>query len=226
MVVLKHASDRDEFHKGTIEKASPQYRNRSDTMSSKLSWTPPETKEDKHRNFIVRRVRVGSRRPTQDSFEVRQRSARIFSNEQPLLTVCIDPTGEAKLRFKAVDTAFVEGLVQRSVAEWPTAAAFGSLLGPGVLMALRSQPADLLGMLSPFVLSWRRRELHQLDRPCFDLLQHCASAPQAGRLLPFDCRLRRSHDARGNRPSAMVPLHAWYEMLQGSVPSLPLKGCV
>ena len=124
-IVFKSVDNRDAFRKSVIERPNPTYTDPNTHIASTLYWNLPETKEERHKKFVVRRLRDELPRAyTHLSFEVNQRSGRIYADKIPLATVYINSDGDAALRFVnssvaslQVDPAAVEAMVRRAVAE-------------------------------------------------------------------------------------------------------------
>ena len=125
-VIFKTSTDRDTFRTVAVAGTNPLFTDSSTGTATKLYWNLPETKSDRHRMYIVRRLRDSLPTAYPDlKFETNQRSGKVYANELPLLTVFVDPdTVEAKLRFVdrsletlPVDKDTVNGLVKRADAE-------------------------------------------------------------------------------------------------------------
>jgi len=116
-VVFKSAEDRNAFRKEAIERENPRYLDRATNEAKPLYWNLPETKEEKRKKFVVRRM--GKWLPTafpELAFEAGQRTGRIYANTLHLFTVILDRDGEVVLRFKdkSVDTLKVDKTVIES----------------------------------------------------------------------------------------------------------------
>ena len=100
-VVFKSTADRDAFRRTAISAVNPTFMDAATEEVTTLYWNLPETKEDRHRSYIVRRLRdsLPNSFPNM-TIEVNQRSGRIFANALPLMTVSVNrDSSELQTRF-------------------------------------------------------------------------------------------------------------------------------
>lgn len=124
-VVFKTKDDRDDFRKEAMERDNPSFQHRADNTSDKLYWNLPETKEEKRKKYVVRKLRDWLPDALEmHNFESNQRSGRIFADQLPLLTITVDPEGEIIPRYREktltelkIDKAVIDGLIRRALAE-------------------------------------------------------------------------------------------------------------
>jgi hypothetical protein len=125
-IIFKSQSDRDTFKAAATAGAHPIYTDPATHEATRLYWVLPESKSDRHKFYIVRKLKVALATAHKDfDVETKQRSGRIYVNKLPLLTVYVDPdTDEPKPRFDkttmdelGVQKAAIEDMPRKAVAE-------------------------------------------------------------------------------------------------------------
>jgi hypothetical protein len=125
-VIFKTNTERDTFKAAAMTGANPTCTDATTGEATKLYWHLPETKDDKHRSYIVRRLRDSLPVAFPEAkFEVNQRTGTIYANELPLLTVYIDTdTSAAKARIVdrtlenlAMGKDTINGLIRKANVE-------------------------------------------------------------------------------------------------------------
>ena len=100
-IVFHTRAERDTFRATVASGDNPVHTDSATNEATKLYWNLPETRDDKYKGFVVRKLRDSLRTAHPNiKLEVHQRSGRIYTNEMHLLTVVIEPTtSEAKIRY-------------------------------------------------------------------------------------------------------------------------------